>query len=156
MQDPYTFFSCGQDGTCKFIDIRKNTKCDKLFCNDHTLVKHTDGITAIAINPLIPYHIVCAGLDGIVRFYDRRMLSVGESDLSEQISTYNYAHRSEKALFACFDIKNQEESNYQSYFHSLSTIPNNKRVTSVQYDQGGNELIASFQSDNIYLLDWRV
>ena len=37
------------------------------------------GISALAINPFIPYHLVCSGLDGIVRFYDRRKLSVGSS-----------------------------------------------------------------------------
>ena len=79
-QEPFSFISSGQDGTCKWYDIRQSTKCDKLFCQEHTLIKLSTGITAIAINPVVPYHLVCSGLDGILRFFDRRMLSVGLCD----------------------------------------------------------------------------
>lgn len=37
-------------------------------------------MTAIALNPVVPYHLACAGLDGVLRLYDRRMLSVGTVD----------------------------------------------------------------------------
>jgi len=45
-QNPFVFYSCGQDGTCKFYDIRQSTKCDKSSCQEHTLIKNTTGITA--------------------------------------------------------------------------------------------------------------
>lgn len=54
------------------------------------------GITAIALNPVIPYHLACAGLDGVLRLYDRRMLSVGSVDdstfrtMAEQSVLYFY------------------------------------------------------------------
>lgn len=37
-------------------------------------------MSAIAVNPVVPYHLACAGTDGVLRIYDRRVLSVGSID----------------------------------------------------------------------------
>lgn len=137
--EPHAFTSCGQDGTVRWFDIRIKTKCDKENCHDDTLIKLSNGITAIAINPLIPYHLVCGSLDGIVRFYDRRMLSVGAA------SDLNYS--SLKGLFSCFGYTKGDQQQQQS--------PRSQRITSLQYDDFGNEILVSYQKDRIYLLDWR-
>jgi hypothetical protein len=121
----------------RWYDIRIKTKCEKENCHDNTLIKLSNGISAITINPLIPYHLVCGSLDGIVRFYDRRMLSVGEG------ADLNYS--SLKGLFSCFGYtKNSEQQS-----------PRSQRITSLQYDNFGNEVLVSYQKDRIYLLDWR-
>ena len=134
VHDPNLFVSCGQDGCCKWVDLRENSKCTSQFCDEHTLVKlASGGISALAVNPYVPYHIVLAGLDGVVRFYDRRMLSVGST-----------ADQSAKALFACF-------SNC-----ARTSSKTNKRITSLQYDNWGKQLLVSCQTSDIYLLDWRV
>ena len=156
-QEPFSFISSGQDGTCKWYDIRQSTKCDKLFCQEHTLIKLSTGITAIAINPVVPYHLVCSGLDGILRFFDRRMLSVGLCDSDPSSSSCSISNQSTKGLFACFGLSSSIElgnSPRQSFFNSATA--SNKRITSVQYDNWGNEILVSYQSDNLYLLDWRV
>ena len=62
----------------KYIFLR--SKCEKSSCQEHTLVKLLTAMTAMALNPLVPYHLACAGLDGVLRLYDRRMLSVGTVD----------------------------------------------------------------------------
>jgi hypothetical protein len=111
---------------------------------------------------LIPYHIVCATLDGIVRFYDIRALSVGTFDSNELTSKDNSTtNQHGNGLFACFGLANQNESsliNRKTIFNalSLSSTPQNKRITSLQYNNVGSEVLVSYQSDNIYLLDWRV
>ena len=150
MQNPYNFYSCGQDGTCKFFDIRQSNKCDRPICKEHTLIKHATGITSFAINPLIPHHIVCAGSDGIVRFYDSRILTVGSFDVKNQ---------TENALFACFDLTDQDDSKHQINNNTLNILSKTnykQMITSVQYDNCGNDVIVSVQPDKIYLLDWRV
>ena len=72
-----------------------------------------------------------------MRFYDRRMLSVGQG------AHLNYS--SLKGLFSCFGYtKNSEQQS-----------PRSQRITSLQYDNFGNEILVSYQKDRIYLLDWR-
>ncbi len=146
IQDSQCFASCGQDGCVKIFDLRQTSKCEKMFCQEHTLIKLNTGISAMSINPNVPFHLVCAGLDGVVRFYDRRSISVGSTD-SKSVS------QSTNGLFACFNVNT---NNSVSNANSDGTVVSNKRVTSLQYDNWGNELLVSYQSDNIYLLDWRV
>lgn len=103
------------------------------------------GISALAINPFIPYHLVCSGLDGIVRFYDRRKLSVGSS-----FSSSKNISQSTDGMFACFKISKSNEDTIGG------TVVSSKRVTSLQFDNWGNDLLVSYQPDTVYLLDWRV
>ncbi|CAF0724169.1 unnamed protein product [Brachionus calyciflorus] len=145
-----SFVSCGLDGSIKFIDLRSTSKCDQQHsCQEHTLIKNTNGITAITVNPVIPYHLVCAGLDGTLRLYDTRMLSIGSYNLNQ--SVFDNVNQSAKGLFAVFNPPLSNKDN-----NPLDGLgPNAKRITSVQYNRTGTEILASYQSDSIYLLDWR-
>jgi nuclear receptor interaction protein len=134
-QDPFIFMSCGQDGTIKWFDLRQSSKCDHLNCNEHTLIHLSSGITAFASNPIYPFQLTCASLDGIVRLYDRRMLTTATSSANE-------SKKSAYGLFACFSSQNMDS--------------NCKRVTSIQYSNDGAEILVSYQPEHIYLLDWRV
>jgi hypothetical protein len=119
------------------------------------LIKLSTGISALAINPYVPYHMVCAGLDGTVRFYDRRMLSVGAYDNVETVSILT--DQSTKGLFATFSAANSEANTpTRSCNIPGNTVVSNKRITSLQYDNWGSQLLVSYQTDKIYLLDWRV
>ncbi len=127
--------SCGQDGTIKWFDLRQSNKCEHSSCNGHTLIHLSNGITAFASNPIYPFQLTCASLDGIVRLYDRRMLAATSGSLNEN-------KKSPYGLFA--------------YFSSQSVDSNCKRVTSIQYSNDGAEILASYQPEHVYLLDWRV
>lgn len=165
-QDPFIFISCGQDGACKWVDTRMSSKCAKSSCQEHTLIKLLTGISAIAVNPIVPYHLVCAGMDGVVRMFDRRMLSVG--DELDQTSVTSIAKKCVNGLFACFTPPSRDYLDSAGDApataiptggkDSLSNIPfvNNKRITSVQYDRTGTHLLVSYHPNKIYLLDWRV
>ena len=99
--------------------------------------------------------MVCAGLDGTVRFYDRRMLSVGAYDNVETVSILT--DQSTKGLFATFSAANSEANTpTRSCNIPGNTVVSNKRITSLQYDNWGSQLLVSYQTDKIYLLDWRV
>lgn len=154
IDDPFIFISCGQDGCCKWIDLRQSSKCENSSCQEHSLIKISSGISAIAINPFVPYHMVCAGMDGIVRFYDRRMLSVGVQPNVETISSLT--DQSTRGLFATFAVANSElNSPVNTCNIPGNTVTSNKRITSLQYNNWGTELLVSCQTDHIYLLDWR-
>lgn len=92
-------------------------------------------------------------MDGILRMYDRRMLSVGSYDTENQSLLAN-ASQSAKGLFACFNPFSLSNDSRQSILNNNQA--NSKRITSVQYDCLGNQLLVSYQSDLLYLLDWRV
>ena len=106
----------------------------------------------VTVNPLIPYHIVCASLDGIVRFYDTRALSVGEFDSNETLTKASITNQFDNGLFACFGLSpNQTDSNLtnrKTIFNalSLSSTPANKRITSIQYNN-----VISYVLNYLYL-----
>jgi WD40 repeat protein len=156
LHDPFIFISCGQDGCCKWVDLRQTSKCEKQFCQEHNLIKLSTGVSAIAINPFVPYHLVSAGLDGIVRFFDRRMLSVGSHDSVETISSLT--DQSTRGLFATFGVTSTGSNSPTATTCNIpgNTVTSNKRITSLQYDNWGSQLLVSYQTNNIYLLDWRV
>lgn len=83
------------------------------------------------------------------------MISVGFHDSVETISTI--ADQSTRGLFATFGVTSTGSNSPTTTCNIPgNTVISNKRITSLQYDNWGNELLVSYQSENIYLLDWRV
>ncbi|KAG7253160.1 hypothetical protein CRUP_022585, partial [Coryphaenoides rupestris] len=72
--DPYTFLSCGEDGTVRWFDLRTKTSCTKEDCKDDILINCRRAATSISISPLVPYYLAVGCSDSSVRIYDRRML----------------------------------------------------------------------------------
>uniref|UniRef100_A0A8B9IIB5 DDB1 and CUL4 associated factor 6 n=1 Tax=Anser cygnoides TaxID=8845 RepID=A0A8B9IIB5_ANSCY len=72
--DPYTFLSCGEDGTVRWFDTRIKTSCTKEDCKDDILINCRRAATSVAICPPIPYYLAVGCSDSSVRIYDRRML----------------------------------------------------------------------------------
>jgi hypothetical protein len=59
-------------------------------------------------------------------------------------------------LYYFFDRKFYLEFSMFKFRLFMIKVVSSKRVTSLQFDNWGNDLLVSYQSDNIYLLDWRV
>uniref|UniRef100_A0A8C6VSD3 DDB1- and CUL4-associated factor 6 n=1 Tax=Naja naja TaxID=35670 RepID=A0A8C6VSD3_NAJNA len=129
--DPYTFLSCGEDGTVRWFDTRIRTSCTKEDCKDDILINCRRAATSVAICPPIPYYLAVGCSDSSVRIYDRRMLGTR--------ATGNYAGRGTTGLVARF----------------VPPHLNNKscRVTSLCYSEDGQEILVSYSSDYIYLFD---
>nr|XP_020666129.1 DDB1- and CUL4-associated factor 6 isoform X4 [Pogona vitticeps] len=129
--DPYTFLSCGEDGTVRWFDTRIKTSCTKEDCKDDILINCRRAATSVAICPPIPYYLAVGCSDSSVRIYDRRMLGTR--------ATGNYAGRGTIGLVARF----------------VPPHLNNKscRVTSLCYSEDGQEILVSYSSDYIYLFD---
>ncbi|XP_048396191.1 DDB1- and CUL4-associated factor 6 isoform X4 [Stegostoma tigrinum] len=129
--DPYTFLSCGEDGTVRWFDIRMKTNCTKEDCKDDILINCRRAATSIAICPLMPFYLSVGCSDSSVRIYDRRMLGTR--------ATGSYNTRSTTGMCARF----------------LPPHLTNKscRVTSLCYSNDGQEILVSYSSDYIYLFD---
>ncbi|XP_068822755.1 DDB1- and CUL4-associated factor 6 isoform X2 [Capricornis sumatraensis] len=129
--DPYTFLSCGEDGTVRWFDTRIKTSCMKEDCKDDILINCRRAATSVAICPPIPYYLAVGCSDSSVRIYDRRMLGTR--------ATGNYAGRGTTGMVARF----------------IPSHLNNKscRVTSLCYSEDGQEILVSYSSDYIYLFD---
>ncbi|XP_017901943.1 PREDICTED: DDB1- and CUL4-associated factor 6 isoform X4 [Capra hircus] len=129
--DPYTFLSCGEDGTVRWFDTRIKTSCTKEDCKDDILINCRRAATSVAICPPIPYYLAVGCSDSSVRIYDRRMLGTR--------ATGNYTGRGTTGMVARF----------------IPSHLNNKscRVTSLCYSEDGQEILVSYSSDYIYLFD---
>ncbi|XP_045839443.1 DDB1- and CUL4-associated factor 6 isoform X2 [Meles meles] len=129
--DPYTFLSCGEDGTVRWFDTRIKTSCTKEDCKDDILINCRRAATSVAICPPIPYYLAVGCSDSSVRIHDRRMLGTR--------ATGNYAGRGTTGMVARF----------------IPSHLNNKscRVTSLCYSEDGREILVSYSSDYIYLFD---
>ncbi|XP_055964521.1 DDB1- and CUL4-associated factor 6 isoform X1 [Sorex fumeus] len=129
--DPYTFLSCGEDGTVRWFDTRIKTSCTKEDCKDDILINCRRAATSVAICPPIPYYLAVGCSDSSVRIYDRRMLGTR--------ATGNYAGRGTTGMVARF---------IPSHLSTKSC-----RVTSLCYSEDGREILVSYSSDYIYLFD---
>lgn len=129
--DPYTFLSCGEDGTVRWFDTRIKTSCTKEDCKDDILINCRRAATSVAICPPVPYHLAVGCSDSSVRIYDRRMLGTR--------ATGNYAGRGTTGMVARF---------IPSHLSNKSC-----RVTSLCYSEDGQEILVSYSSDYIYLFD---
>uniref|UniRef100_A0A8C5P6U1 DDB1 and CUL4 associated factor 6 n=1 Tax=Leptobrachium leishanense TaxID=445787 RepID=A0A8C5P6U1_9ANUR len=129
--DPYTFLSCGEDGTVRWFDIRMKTSCLKEDCKDDILINCRRAATTIAICPPAPYYLAVGCSDSSVRIYDRRMLGTR--------ATNNYSNRGTTGICVRF---------VPSHLSNKSC-----RVTSLCYSEDGQEVLVSYSSDYIYLFD---
>uniref|UniRef100_A0A8D0HQ47 DDB1- and CUL4-associated factor 6 n=1 Tax=Sphenodon punctatus TaxID=8508 RepID=A0A8D0HQ47_SPHPU len=129
--DPYTFLSCGEDGTVRCFDTRIKTSCTKEECKDDILINCRRAATSVAICPPVPYYLAVGCSDSSVRIYDRRMLGTR--------ATGNYAGRGTVGMVARF---------VPPHLSNKSC-----RVTSLCYSEDGQEILVSYSSDYIYLFD---
>ncbi|KAF7656462.1 hypothetical protein LDENG_00040990 [Lucifuga dentata] len=129
--DPYTFLSCGEDGTVRWFDLRTKTSCTKEDCKDDILINCRRAATSISISPLMPYYLAVGCSDSSVRIYDRRMLGTR--------ATGNYMGRGTTGMCVRF---------VPAHLSNKSC-----RVTSLCYSEDGQEVLVSYSSDYIYLFD---
>ncbi|XP_071333102.1 DDB1- and CUL4-associated factor 6 isoform X2 [Trachinotus anak] len=129
--DPYTFLSCGEDGTVRWFDLRTKTSCTKEDCKDDILINCRRAATSISISPLVPYYLAVGCSDSSVRIYDRRMLGTR--------ATGNYTGRGTTGMCVRF---------VPAHLSNKSC-----RVTSLCYSEDGQEVLVSYSSDYIYLFD---
>lgn len=124
--DPNSFLSCGEDGTVRWFDLRAKDKCRKSDCKEDVIITCPYAVTSMSMNPMLPYYLAVGSSDSSVRIFDRRMLG-------------NTANRCKAGLVSRFLLDEMEGKK--------------RRITAVDYRPDGQEILASFSSDYIYIFD---
>ncbi|KAL7891066.1 hypothetical protein AOLI_G00005420 [Acnodon oligacanthus] len=129
--DPHTFLSCGEDGTVRWFDTRLKIECSKSRCGDDVLIKCRRAVCSMAISPVEPSYLALGCSDSSVRIYDRRMLGT--------ITTGGFSTGATTGICLRF---------VPPHLTGRSC-----RVTSLCYSADGQEVLASYSSDYVYLFD---
>ena len=129
--DPNSFLTCGEDGTVRWFDLRTKSKCDREDCKEDVLIRCQRAVTSLSLHPVVNYQLALGCSDSFVRVYDRRMLR------SEDAAGVSGA----TGLVTKFSPP------------GIGEAP--RRITCVAYRPDGEELLASYSSDYIYVFDPR-
>jgi len=130
--DPNTFLSCGEDGTVRWYDLRMKTSCFKDNCKEDILIGCHKAVTSISVNPMFSYQIAVGCSDSNVRIFDRRLLGTRSTGFMGETMGLN-------ALISRFSVQELGEKQ--------------RRITSVSFRPDGQEVLASYSSDYIYIFD---
>ncbi|XP_063985087.1 DDB1- and CUL4-associated factor 6-like isoform X2 [Diachasmimorpha longicaudata] len=128
--DPYSFLSCGEDCTVRYFDLRVKSSCNTSKCKDDILISCERAVTALSVNPMMPYQLAIGCSDSTVRIHDRRMLNLRDADWGGGIN-------SSILPLSLFSVPEFEGNSY--------------RITSLSYSPEGNEVLVSYSSDHLYL-----
>ncbi|XP_033336799.1 DDB1- and CUL4-associated factor 6 [Megalopta genalis] len=128
--EPHSFLSCGEDGTVRFFDLRIKDKCNTQKCKEDVLISCERAITTLSINLTMPHQVAIGCSDGTVRIYDRRTLGTPATGLTEA---------SAMDAICTFTVPEFEGSSH--------------RMTSLTYSPDGQDILASYCSDHIYLFN---
>nr|CAH7766205.1 unnamed protein product [Callosobruchus chinensis] len=151
--DPFSFLSCGEDGTVRWFDLRTKSRfhlkilsihmiclfypaalihiscsCYKQRCNEDIIISCQRAVTALAISPTTSYQLAIGCADSMVRIYDRRKLStqIGAYVLAEPFCTFVAPHFGTDRHY---------------------------RITSLSYSNDGQDMLVSYSSDYLYLFN---
>ncbi|XP_017568404.1 DDB1- and CUL4-associated factor 6-like isoform X4 [Pygocentrus nattereri] len=133
--DPHTFLSCGEDGTVRWFDTRLKNECSKSRCGDDVLIKCRRAVSSMAISPVEPCYLALGCSDSSVRIYDRRMLGT--------ITTGAIKGGCPTGGTTGICLR----------FVPPHLTGRSCRVTSLCYSADGQEVLASYSSDYVYLFD---
>ncbi|CAH1105725.1 unnamed protein product [Psylliodes chrysocephalus] len=122
--EPYSFLSCGEDGTVRWFDLRCKSSCYKPRCREDIIVFCQRAVTALALSPTASYQLAIGCADSSVRIYDRRCLSTQSGDHIQPFCTFVAPHF----------------GNDRHY-----------RITSLSYSRDGQDMLVSYSSDYLYL-----
>lgn len=128
--EPHSFLSCGEDGTVRFFDLRIKDKCNTPKCKEDILISCERAITALSINLTMPHQVAIGCSDGTVRIYDRRTLGTPATGMTEASGV---------DAICTFTVPEFEGSSL--------------RMTSLTYSPDGQDILASYCSDHIYLFN---
>lgn len=95
------------------------------------MIQASSPITSLSLNPVLPYYLAVGSSDSMVRIFDRRMLGTS--------STGQTSMKSLDGLVSRFTVPELEGKN--------------RRITSVQYRPDGQEVLASYSSDYVYVFN---
>ncbi|EFX84470.1 hypothetical protein DAPPUDRAFT_46974, partial [Daphnia pulex] len=125
--EPNTFLSVGEDGTARWFDLRATKTCPTLRCKENILFICQSSLSSAAINPVLPHEFAIGTSDSQVYVMDRRKLDVGSLGSPTQ------------SIVSSMRVPSLSSHSY--------------RTTSVQFSPEGDQVLASFSGEGVYLFD---
>lgn len=125
--DPHSFLSCGEDGTVRWYDLRIKQSCHLEDCQEDILINCRRAVTALAVNPLIPYQLAIGCSDSYVQIFDRRMMGTRATG----------GGRGSTVPMVRFTAPG-----FENHAH---------RITSLVYSARADEVLVSYSSEYLYL-----
>lgn len=141
-----SFFSCGEDQSVRFYDLRSVSKCHKQYCRENILIISPESVTSMSCSPISHNNLAIACSDSLIRVYDRRHLkivdfpSTSSESASPPASISSMGYTKPIQMFK-IPISQKNHRNY--------------KITSINYSRDERELLVSFNCEDIYLFDMR-
>lgn len=147
------FLSCSEDRTIRLFDLRVHRSCSRAStCPHPALIRNSSAMTTISVHPLNSNLVLVGRADGVGLVYDRRKLP----DPAKFSREKAHAERLTR-------IKSgQVPSSGYRYMHPLEGVvgqfalnesDEKYRFTSLCYNATGNQVLASYSTDYVYLFD---
>lgn len=150
--DDKAFLTCSDDKTVRLFDLRCHRSCSRSStCPHPALIRNSLGVTTLSIHPLNPYLLLVGRIDGLGLVYDRRKLP-DPSKFSREQAHVEYLANAESG----------KEPTTNSYLHPMEgvvsqfcvpDIGDKDRLTSLCYSPNGQQVLASYFHDYVYLYD---
>lgn len=147
------FLSCSEDKTIRLFDLRVHRSCSRAStCPHPALIRNSSAMTTISVHPLNSNLILVGRADGAGLVYDRRNLP----DPAKFSRERAHAERLTKLE------SGQIPSSGYRYMHPLEGVvgqfalaetAEKYRFTSLCYNSTGNQILASYSTDYVYLFD---
>jgi WD and tetratricopeptide repeat-containing protein 1 len=150
---PDLFWSSAEDGQVLQFDIREPHQCR----SDNPVVlldlnNHSDSYVetkCIAVNPRKTYLMAVGANDVYARIYDRRMIVLNKVRSVE--NNRNFSHQTQNQ-----DYKDNLVKGCCQYYapgHLQNSDHFNKTITYIAFSPNGNEILANYGAEQIYLFD---
>ncbi|XP_056648569.1 DDB1- and CUL4-associated factor 6-like isoform X1 [Diorhabda sublineata] len=144
--EPYSFLSCGEDGTVRCFDLRSKSSCHKPRCKDGTIISCLRAVTALALSPTSYYHLAIGCADSSVQIFDRRYINTKIGGMyvcttnCRVVNDLVFLGQHQGQPFCTFVAPHFENDRHY-------------RITSLSYSRDGQDMLVSYSSDYLYLFN---
>ncbi|XP_064405164.1 DDB1- and CUL4-associated factor 6-like isoform X2 [Halichondria panicea] len=129
---PNEFLTCEEKGYVRMFDLRVKSSCHCHGCMQDVLYDFPSAVTCMAVHPLSSHYVAIAVGDGTLKLLDRRKIGVALTETSP----YNMT---------------QDSTHYKYRPECIGIEP--RKITSVQFNHVGSELLVSYSEDYVYLFN---
>lgn len=167
--DDKVFISCGDDKTVRLFDMRCHKSCSRPgTCPHPALIRNSHAMTTLSIHPTNSNLLLVGRADGMGLVYDRRKLPNPANFSREKAHQEYLANRQVQLDNNEFRGSSSSQESTSStissykYLHPLDgvvsqfTVPDMQercRLTSLCYSPNGQQVLASYSQDYIYLFN---